>query len=339
MTQFAPNTRVLAPLPDYTGTTVFLATCAAVSALAYLLIANWIGSNLALNLVLIAMSCALIGYCGRTTWTFYRASELMDTLDGTVELGRPSRAELLQLSTDAQKVRNILDVKSLRTIIQSIQTRGDFDLSEDTVVQMQSRAEKASLAAERSTDAGMLIVPLLAMAMGAWSFITDSASGRELNAAIMSPLMVGFLSASLLVLLNKQSQYASKLFCNHFQQWLALRSEQSSEQHDEVSQLKTSIEHLERKVRQNARLTQQQAKMIKSLMKYQDQPQDVTTPVQLQNQKIIQQATDTRRVVQSTRIEDRQSGPLVQQGASNDEYCETHADQGLNNGQDQSAAA
>lgn len=336
MTEYAPESRALAPLPDYSGTAVFLAASAAISALAYLLIGNWIGSNLMLNLVLIAISCSVVAYCARTTWNLYRASDLMDTLDGTVELGRPSRAELLQLSIDAQKVRKILDVKSLRIIIQSIQSRGDFGLSADAVKQMRTRAEKASLSAERCTDASMLIVPLLAMSMGAWSFITDSAAGSELNASIMSPLMVGFLSASLLVLMNKQSQHASMLFTNHLQQWLALRSTKSSQQDQELTKLRTVIAQLELKVTQNEQLTHQQAKTIESFMQRHEESQEIPAPLFIQSQDIIQQATDTHRVIGTTRKEDGQSFP---QNASNDEHTPQIMAEGLNNGQDSSAAA
>ncbi|MFK7731459.1 MAG: hypothetical protein AB8B48_07530 [Pseudomonadales bacterium] len=339
MNQYASNHRVLSPLPNYHGSAVFLAACAALSVFAYLLVSDWIGSNLNLNLTLIAISCALIGYCGRTTWTLYRASDLMDTLDGTVELGRPTRSELLQLSADAQKVRKILDVKSLRSIIQSIQANGDFDLNEDTVTQLRNRAQKGCVTAERSTDAGMLIVPLLAMSMGAWSFMSDSASGTELNAAIMSPLMVGFLSASLLVLFNKQSQHASKLFYNHLQQWLSLRAVKSSERSEEFMELSASVELLKRKVRRHEDLTQQQAETINSLLKYTEEAQDTATPVLLQNQKIIQQATDTRRIVQSTRHDDGQSAQSFPLNASNDEASVSNNGEQLPGSQDRSAAA
>ncbi len=339
MTLYAPNTRVLAPLPDYSGTAVFLAACMAISAVAYLLIADGVSSNLALNVSLIAVSCALIMYCARATWTLYQASDLMDSLDGTVELGRPSRAELLQLSARAQKVRRVLDVKSLRAIIQSIQARGDFVLTPDAVMQMRSRAEKASLAAERGTDAGMLIVPFLALSMGAWTFINNSTSGGDLNAAILSPLMVGFLSASLLVMLNKQSQHASRLFFDHFQQWITLRSTQSSEQDTELSQLRASVEQLEHAVKHNERLAQQQEETIRALIDAQEEPQSIAAPVLIQGQKIVQQANDTRRVIQSTRTQDRRSGQAFPQNASNDEHTAVNIDQGRNNGQDRSAAA
>ncbi len=336
MTEYAPANRALAPLPDYSGTSVFLAACVAISAITYLLIADWIASNLTLNLVLIAISCGLIGYCVRTTWNLYRASDLMDTLDGTVELGRPSRAELLQLITDAQKLRQILDVKAVRVVIHSIQSRGDFRLSADAVMQMRTRAEKASLSAERYTDAGMLIVPLIAMSMGAWSFITEGASGSDLNAAIMSPLMVGFLSASLLVLLNKQSQHARTLFSNHLQQWLTLRSTQNDERGQELTKLRAAIEQLESKLTENERLTQQQAKTIDSLTQHREESQELASRLAMQGKQIVQQASDTKRVIASTRKEDKQS---FSQNASNDENTPLTVVLGLNNGRDSSAAA
>ncbi|MEM8498994.1 MAG: hypothetical protein AAF542_13285 [Pseudomonadota bacterium] len=336
MTEFAPDSRALAPLPDYTGTAVFLAASAAIGALAYLLIGNWIASNLTLNLMLITISCGVVAYCVRTTLNLYRASDLMDTLDGTVELGQPSRTELLQLSVQAQKVRNILDVKSLRAIIQSIQSSGDFVLSTDVVIKMRANAEKASVSAERWTDAGMLIVPLLALSMGAWSFITDSATGSEKNAAIMSPLMVGFLSASLLVLLNKQSQHASTLFANHLQHWLTLRSAQSGKQTQELLTLRSAIKQLECKLTENERLMQQQAKAIGSLTQRHKESQEIASPLAMQNQEIIQQATDTHRVITTTRKDDRQS---FSQNASNDENTPLEIVGGPNNGQDRSAAA
>ncbi len=324
MIQTTQQNRVLAPLPDYSGSALFLAACALLSLVAYVTIADWIGSNLALNAVLIVISGALISYCARTTWALYRASDLLDMLDGTVELGQTRRNELLQLSADAHRVRNILDFKSLGSIIQSIQARGDFELSPQMAMQLRSRAEHASQRAERGTDAGMLLLPLLAMSMGAWSFVTDGAAGTELNAAIMSPLMVGFLSAGILVLVNKQSQHASRLFTGHFRQWLALRSEHSTVQEQEIAALRDTIEQLERKVRHSYRLTKQQGQTLQQVLTQQssgsdNQSENVQASVQLIGQKIIQQATDTRRVMQATRKDDTQGTQSFPMDASNDE--------------------
>lgn len=323
MTQYTPQPRALAPLPDYGGAAVFLASCALTASIAYLIVADWIASNLLLNTGLIIITCALISYCARTTWCLYRTSELLDTLDGTVELGRTRRSELLQLSADAHKLRHFLDLKSLRAIIQSIQARGDFEVNPHTAQQLRRHAEQASQKAERSTDAGMLLVPLLAMSMGAWAFVSDGAAGTELNAAIMSPLIIGFLSAALLVLLNKHSQYVSLLFIGHFNQWLTLRCASANDQEREIAALRTSIKQLERKVQHSYRLTKQHRKALNAIAQNQvvdslDASNRLATPVLMNSQKIIQQAADTRRVIQATRKEDNH--PSLPMEACNDEH-------------------